>query len=155
MIKTYRLALAGLCIYGNLRQDPVLQSLASLMDENLQEAPDAVKVMEQFGEFAGRLFASGTSFREYLLDQILHDDNPFSREAESSSLAEMSREMREAVKNDLKQLQQLYFMNFGTFSYLGPGALECLPVQLSENCTDELMHYRGPVLRRGEMLLRS
>ncbi len=141
MIKTYRLALAGLCIYRNISQDPVLQSLASLMDENLQEKPDAVKAMEQFGEFACRLFARGTSFREYLLDQILHDDNPFSREADSRSLAEMSREMREAVENDLKQLQQLYFMNFGAFSYPGAGALECLPIKLSESCAGELMHY--------------
>lgn len=140
MIRTCRLALAGLCIYKNLGKDPILQLLASVLDQLLLEDGDVVKTTEQYGELAYRLFAKGSSFREYLLDLILHDDNPFSREAETRAIPEMSPELLEAVKNDLRRLQQLYWMDFGILQQ-HTGTAECMPIQLPKSCTNELMLY--------------
>jgi len=108
----YRLALAELFIYRNLLDDTLIKSLVNILNLAMTDKRDSIRLMDRYGSFINVLFGSGHSFTHYLLELILYDDNPFSREAEHSSIENIDPALIAAVKHDLSCLQTIYTLDF-------------------------------------------
>lgn len=111
MLKPYRLALASLCIYRSILQDSLLQSLLQALDEGIKEA-DSISVRDSYGEFLYRVFNTGTSYKNYLLDLIRYDDNPFSQASEMVGIDNMDPILLAAARQDLRNLHLIYKLDF-------------------------------------------
>lgn len=111
MFKPYRLALASLCIYRNILRDPLLQSLLQLLEQGIKEA-DSISTRDAYYEFLYQLFQSGMSFKNYLIDLIRYDDNPFSRACELSDIDNIDQVLLAAARQDLRNLHFLYKLDF-------------------------------------------
>jgi predicted AAA+ superfamily ATPase len=111
LFKPYRLALASLCIYRNILRDPLLQSLLQLLEQGIKEA-DSISTRDAYYEFLYQLFQSGMSFKNYLIDLIRYDDNPFSRACELSDIDNIDQVLLAAARQDLRNLHFLYKLDF-------------------------------------------
>jgi len=126
LLSKYRRALAGLCIYRDILADPLVKALVNVLEQGMIEA-GSVEVLDAYCEFLNRVFKTGMSFRQYFLDLILYDDNPFTRAAEKIDLGPG---LAAAAKHDLDCLQLLYRIDFNELEKLlgisGP-AITLLP----------------------------
>jgi predicted AAA+ superfamily ATPase len=68
----------------------------------------AADCLQAYGNWFKTLAQSNQSWQDYLVTQILHDDNPFSQQVQNLSLSSLSRPLLEAVEHDLQVLQNLY-----------------------------------------------
>ncbi|SHG51694.1 hypothetical protein SAMN02745221_00365 [Thermosyntropha lipolytica DSM 11003] len=108
MLKKLRLALASLTVYRNFLQEKPVIKLIRHLDDVWQYGQDSLQAVESYHDFIFTLYLTGLSLDMFLLDFILHDDNPFSREAEHKPLEEISEHMVKAAARDLAVLQELY-----------------------------------------------
>lgn len=100
--------LSCLTVYRHLLQDPVISALRSCLDNLSQEGRPSAAASDAFHSMVHLLLKRGLSFRDYLLDLIAHDDNPFSRQCELYGLAACSPVLQQAAARDLRILQELY-----------------------------------------------
>lgn len=129
MFEETRRALAALIIYRGVLSDPVLQIFRRALELMLDPGEPPWHCLESWNELAFALYRSGHSFRQHLLDLILHDDNPFSRQAELHGYDSISAVMLRAVENDLRQLRLIYDFDFSQ-TVLDSGSLSAIPLDL-------------------------
>lgn len=108
MWKEMRFALAGLTIYRNLLQKEPVAKLIKHLDYVLHYGQDSLMAIESYHDFIATLYAMGVSFDNFLLDFILHDDNPFSRAAENKPWEKIDEYILKGAARDLNILQDLY-----------------------------------------------
>jgi predicted AAA+ superfamily ATPase len=111
VFKPYRLALASLCIYRNILQDPLLQSLVQVLEQGIKE-PDSIPTRDAYYEFLYRIFQNGMSFQNHLIDLIRYDDNPFSRACELTDIDNIDPVLLAATRQDLRNLHFIYKLDF-------------------------------------------
>lgn len=111
MFKPYRLALASLCIYRNILQDPLLRSLLQVLEQGITEA-DSIPTRDAYYEFVYRVFQTGMSFKNYLIDLVRYDDNPFSRACELTDMENVDPVLLAAARQDLRNLHFIYKLDF-------------------------------------------
>lgn len=97
----------NLCVYRNILNDNVMQSLQKLLKQLAAPDSDPENIVDFYHELVYQILLSGHSFQEHLLLLIIHDDNPFTREAEKR-VSEIKSPLYEAVIYDLQQLQAVY-----------------------------------------------
>lgn len=96
-IRSTKLALKSISIYRNLLHDPVIGRLYSLLDYMDGAKVSLEEVADLYNGFFFELLQSGANSLEgYIVDKVLFDENPFSREKLNTE---------KAVSNDLKNLQ--------------------------------------------------
>jgi uncharacterized protein len=122
--KFLRDRIASLLLYQSVLKDEVgqyfidlLQTLNSNKGEPKLQAFTSVNCWQAYGKWFKALAARNQSWCDYLEERILYDDNPFSQQVQTVSLANLPRSLIIAVKHDLKILQTLY---------------QCSPQQFSE-----------------------
>jgi hypothetical protein len=71
------------------------------------ERSDLFRIIDLYSSAGYRLFSEGTGLRGYIIDKLLHTENPFSRAAEAEGAKCLTGKMAGAVVNDLGQLQIL------------------------------------------------
>ena len=116
--------IASLLLYQSVLKDEVGQSFLALLqtlnsnkgDFKLQ-AFTAINCLQAYGNWFKSLAARNQSWCDYLEEQILYDDNPFSQQVQKVSLTNLPRSLIDAAKHDLNILQNLY---------------ECSPQQISQ-----------------------
>jgi predicted AAA+ superfamily ATPase len=100
-IHQLQLALSSLSIYRNLLMDPVIKKFSAVIN-CLNSGGNAIDFVNFYNDFFYSLASVGTSFRSYIIEQIIYDDNPYSnrctRGMDCSGLAA-------AVAKDLNSLQ--------------------------------------------------
>ncbi|MGI5921113.1 MAG: ATP-binding protein [Syntrophomonadaceae bacterium] len=149
MIQETRLAAASLCIYRGILNDPVVSNYIKMLDSLMDDSISGLNAVNCYYEFLYSLAETGLSFKDYLLDFISHDSNPFSRKAELQEFDRLDPVLVEATQRDLVKLQQIYEFDWGQVAarladagvsdFTGPG----------ENSLHELMPgWAGQVLGR-------
>ena len=105
-IKKARLSLKSLSIYRNLLKDKVICKLNALLDYIDGGEIDLSKSVGLYNNFFFELAAcsSITCLKEYMVDKILYDDNPFSRQAEALDFGSIDSTVKAAARNDLSYL---------------------------------------------------
>lgn len=96
-IRSTRLALESISIYRNLLRDPVIKKLYLLLDYADGDKVSLEKIIDLYNSFFFELLQSGAASLEgYIVDKIIFDENPFSRDGFN---------IGRVVSNDLKNLQ--------------------------------------------------
>ena len=106
---------ASLLVYQSVLQNPVgqayinlLKNLYTFSSETPLNRPTSITCLQAYSSWFNALAQANLSWQDYLSQQILLDDNPFSREVQRQSLTEISPSLREAAQHDLTILQRIY-----------------------------------------------
>lgn len=76
-IDQIKLALSSLSIYRNLLLDPVIKKFSAVIN-CLNSGGNAIDFVNFYNDFFYALASTDRSWRGYIIEQIIYDDNPFS-----------------------------------------------------------------------------
>ncbi|MEA5471659.1 ATP-binding protein [Spirulina sp. 06S082] len=97
---------ASLLLYQNVLDNNVGRAFISLLSA-LKEG-NSVHCLQAYGSWFKTLAETGKNWQDYLIQQILWDDNPFSRQVQQISLDALPPALIAAVQYDLQALNSLY-----------------------------------------------
>lgn len=103
-----RMLLARLSIYRGILNDPVIKNLVEILDLLSESNFNHIDAVDSCHRFIFTLSDHGLSFKDHLLQLVLHDENAFSREAELKNYHDIQPVLIKAACNDLRLLQRLY-----------------------------------------------
>ena len=89
----------------------LLHNLYIFSSETKTNRPTAIDCLQAYSNWFNVLATSNKSWQDYLISQILTNDNPFSRQIQTQSLESLNPSLINAVKHDLKILQNIYDCN--------------------------------------------
>ncbi|NEP13652.1 MAG: ATP-binding protein [Symploca sp. SIO2C1] len=99
---------ASLLLYQNVMGDSVGRAFVNLLQTIRDGDPDGLNCLHAYGSWFKALAAKGQTWQNYLLQQILLDDNPFTRQAQLIPIENLSPALIAAAQHDLQALQDLY-----------------------------------------------
>jgi predicted AAA+ superfamily ATPase len=99
---------ASLLLYQSVLSGEVGQAFSNLLQAFLHSDADGLKCLQAYGRWFRALAASQQSWQDYLVTQILRDDNPFSQQAQLTPVEKLPPALIAAVRQDLQVLQSLY-----------------------------------------------
>ncbi len=106
---------ASLLLYQSVFQNEVGEAFVNLLQtlhqgdryrETYQVA--SVRCLQAYGNWFKTLAARNQSWQDFLITEILRDDNPFSQKVQWVSVQDLSPSLTAAVQQDLQTLQNLY-----------------------------------------------
>jgi hypothetical protein len=107
VLRKARFAAGALVVYKAMKQDGLVAELCQMLEHMDSERSDLFRIIDLYSSAGYRLFSEGTGLRGYIIDKLLHTENPFSRAAEAEGAKCLTGKMAGAVVNDLGQLQIL------------------------------------------------
>ncbi|MGK7875477.1 MAG: ATP-binding protein [Xenococcaceae cyanobacterium] len=113
--RVLRLQAASVLLYQSVFNNEVGNAFLNLLqtlhqrDSNLQTRQMAsVFCLQAYGNWFKTLAARNQSWQDYLITQILRDENPFSQKVQRVSVQDLPPSLIAAAKHDLQALQSLY-----------------------------------------------
>ncbi len=107
--------IASLLLYQSVFKNPVGESYLNLLhnlyqftSETKTNRPTAIACLQAYSNWFNSLASINQSWQDYLINQILIDDNPFSHSIQTLSLDNLNPCLIDAVKHDLQILQNIY-----------------------------------------------
>jgi uncharacterized protein len=100
---------AALVLYQAVMQEEAAQAFLSLLIT--LEQPNQLNCLYQYGRWFQALVASGLSWQDYLIKQVLRADNAFTKRVQKQPLEQISPALLAAARQDLAALHQLYTWN--------------------------------------------
>lgn len=104
----------SLLLFQSVFKNEVGEAFLHLLQQlNLVESNQNYKIncLQAYGIWFRALAKSNQSWQDYLVQQILLDDNPFSHHVQKTFLEELPLSLRDAVKHDLEILEGIYNWN--------------------------------------------
>jgi uncharacterized protein len=99
---------ASLLLYQSILAGEVGQAFVNLLQSFHHSDSDGLNSLHVYGRWFNALARRGQSWQDYLLTQILRDDNPFSQYVQRTSLENLPPALLAAAQKDLQALQKLY-----------------------------------------------
>ncbi|PIG92568.1 ATP-binding protein [Gloeocapsopsis sp. IPPAS B-1203] len=112
-IQTLRCQAASLLLYQSVLNNEVGQAFLQLL-QTLSHSVDQISCLQAYGNYFKALAASNQSWQDFLITQILLDDNPFSQQVQKTEALPLA--LLAAAKHDLQALQSLYQCSSNTLS---------------------------------------
>jgi uncharacterized protein len=101
--------ISSLLIYQSIFDDRVIGRLLKLLEAiGESDRSSANQAIYAYGDWFHALAETNRSWQDYLVDRLLLDNNPFTRQLQSKSLAELPVALVTAVESDLEILQDIY-----------------------------------------------
>lgn len=111
-LKKVKLALDSLSIYRKLLEDELINKLYSLLNYSTSDNINAYEFINIYNDFFFTLATtSKMSLKEYLIEKIIFDENPYSLAANNTCLSSKINLLATAVSNDLLNLQIVTLSN--------------------------------------------
>lgn len=110
-----RRSLASLSVYRNLLKDPLLIALCQTLDA-VSGARSALARIDAYYNLMFRIFSTGKCYRDYLVELIIHDDNPFSQAAETMAVNDINSQLIRATARDLQMLNTIMNLDFASLA---------------------------------------
>ncbi|MBF2007122.1 MAG: ATP-binding protein [Chlorogloeopsis fritschii C42_A2020_084] len=107
---------ASLLLYQSVLQTEVGVAFMNLLQTIRYTEADARSCLQAYGNYFRSLAATNQNWEEYLVTQILKDDNPFTKKAQQQKFASLPPALVAAVRHDLQALQHLYECSTATLS---------------------------------------
>jgi len=98
-------------IFNNPIGDAFLTLLHTLHQEETHSHPRQVTAfdcLEAYGNWFKKLAENEESWGDYLIQQVLLNENPFTRQIQVKPLEKLTKSLLESVQNDLQILENLY-----------------------------------------------
>ena len=99
---------ASLLLYQSVLRDSAGIAFLDLLQALRRRDAEGMSYLESYGRWFQALAAKRLSWQDYLLRQILRDDNPFTQQVQQASLENLPPAMVAAAQQDLQALQSLY-----------------------------------------------
>lgn len=103
---------ASLLVYQSVLEDHIgqayLQLLAAVLQAEDNNTASQVECLKAYGQWFRLLASRQLSWQDYLLLQLLQDENPFTQQAQRQALADLPAPLVAAARHDLQALQTLY-----------------------------------------------
>ncbi|NJK69246.1 MAG: ATP-binding protein [Microcoleus sp. CSU_2_2] len=99
---------ASLLLYQSVLKSPIGQAFLDLLQALHHSDVSGFDCLCAYGKWFKIQAAQNLSWKDYLISQIIKDENPFSRQAQQTDFASLSPGLVEAAKHDLQVLQNLY-----------------------------------------------
>ncbi len=121
-IQVLRRCCASLLLYQSVLKNPVgkafIDLLQALQQIELMQAMrhsdiDEIACIEAYGTWFKAISQTNQNWQDFLINQILLDDNPFSKQVQHTDLANLPSALIAATGQDLQSLQLLYQCNSG------------------------------------------
>ncbi len=114
----------GLHLFQGVLEDGIGRGFLGLLRAVVVENPrtDDASILEAYAHLFSQLAAeaemsasplTGNAWQNHLLEQLLSDDNPFTRKAERGAVETMGPALLEAARNDLELLEELFLVGDG------------------------------------------
>lgn len=103
MLKEFRRSLGSLSVYRNILHDPLVSALRNCLSTAGGDY-DELEIIDSFYRLMFTYFATAKAFPVHLTNLVLHDDNPFSRAAETMNFNEIDTRLIQAAVRDLQML---------------------------------------------------
>ncbi|MDX2231158.1 MAG: ATP-binding protein [Leptolyngbyaceae cyanobacterium bins.349] len=104
---------ASLLVYQSVLETDIGRAFLELLQgiHRAKRAPTlkTLSCLRAYGRWFRLLAERHQSWQEYLLAQVLQDDNPFSRQAQIKDLGDLPAGLLQAARHDLHILQRLYW----------------------------------------------
>lgn len=107
---------ASLLLYQSVLHGEAGKAFLDLLQAIRYIDADARGCLQAYGSYFKCLAARGQNWEDYLVTQILRDDNPFSRLAQKQEFEKMPYSLIAAAEHDLQALQRLYECSSATLS---------------------------------------
>ena len=115
-IQNLRQQIASLLLYQSVLKKTVGEAFIKLLESLSKKDIIAIECLQAYGNWFRTIASQNISWREYLIYQIIQDDNPFSQQVQKINIANLSPNLIAAAKHDLEILQNLYQCNSKTIS---------------------------------------
>lgn len=99
---------ASLLLYRSVLETPPSLAFLELLDVLRRRDADGISYLRAYGRWFLALSATNLSWQDYLIRQILTNENPFTQQAQKQDLANLSPALVAATEHDLQALQSLY-----------------------------------------------
>lgn len=106
-IQVFRQKAASLLLYQSVFNTEVGRYFLNLLD-TLANDREPKLCLQAYGSWFKSLAAIDLSWQDYLIVQILQNDNPFSQQVQKKSVADLPPSLVAATKHDLQILQNIY-----------------------------------------------
>ncbi|MFW6358527.1 MAG: DUF815 domain-containing protein [Chroococcales cyanobacterium] len=113
--------IASLLLYQSVLDNEVGQAFIQLLEALRYSKNNELTCLHAYGTWFKALAARNQSWQDYLIHQILLDENPFSQQVQRLSLEASPTSLIAAAKQDLQALQSLYECNTQQLSQLVQG----------------------------------
>jgi predicted AAA+ superfamily ATPase len=107
-VRTIELQAASLLLYQSVLENSVGQTFLDLLQSLRHNDITGMKSLKAYGGWFKAIAAENTDWQNYLIGQILADENPFSRQAQQTDFAKLPPALVAAAKHDLQGLQIIY-----------------------------------------------
>lgn len=112
-IKYARLSLNSMAVYRGLLGDEVIQALRNFLKFISQGEIQLESTMDLYNKFFFLLVHKGySSLKDYIIDEIIFSENPFSKGSENKILGKSQDPIKSAAANDLECLGYIAALNF-------------------------------------------
>ena len=108
---------ASLLLYQSVLGDSAGIAFLDLLQALRRRDADGVSYLEAYGRWFQAMAAARSSWHDYLSQQLLRDDNPFTQQAQQASLSNLPPALVAAAQQDLQALQSLYECSGTQLSY--------------------------------------
>ena len=108
---------ASLLLYQSVLADEIGQALLALL-HRLHHNDHRNACLSAYGEFFKLLADANQTWQSHLVNRILSDQNPFSRQVQFTALEALPPALVEAAQNDLYALKSLYNLSGKSLSLL-------------------------------------
>jgi len=108
---------ASLLLYQSVLGGEVGQGFVNLLQSLRHSDVDGLNCLYAYGSWFKALARRTQSWQDYLLTQILRDDNPFSQQAQLTGVENLPPALIAAARQDLQTLQCLYQCSSEQLSY--------------------------------------
>jgi uncharacterized protein len=127
---------ASLLLYRSVFHSPAGQAFLDLLQALHHSDASGFDALNAYGNWFRIQAAKNLSWQDWLIAEILRDENPFSCQAQQADFASLSPALVEAAKHDLQVLQSIYECSAEQLSkwVRVAGQLEAIPpIWYSEN----------------------
>lgn len=102
--------ISSLLIYQSVFESEVGQTFLHLLDSLYYRDKNTLSLefLNTYGLFFKALAKNGKSWQDYLISEILFNENPFSQQVQLTPVQELPKPLIDAVKHDLSILQIVY-----------------------------------------------
>ncbi|MEB3250169.1 MAG: ATP-binding protein [Merismopediaceae bacterium] len=107
---------SSLLLYQSVFENPIGQAFLHLLNtlhhREKEQIYNSTACLQAYGVWFKLLAANQQSWQDFLIQQILWSDNPFSRQVQTQGFQHLSPAFYRAVKHDLEILQNVYRCDF-------------------------------------------
>ncbi|NEQ71917.1 MAG: ATP-binding protein [Okeania sp. SIO2C9] len=98
---------ASLLLYQSVLKNPVGETFIQLLQSLSKNDVNEIECIRAYSNWFKTIASRNISWQEYIISQIIKDDNPFSKQVQQRKLTDLSPTLIAAAKHDLQILQNL------------------------------------------------